>query len=127
MHRLAAAFAIGSLPFVTSAPTRAYDAPAEPESSASYTCHLGEHRVGVTLDVHGMTMTVDEERWYGARPVGRDTLTGPALRYEDDTAVAYEMPTDLASGFYYLWFPRQSSDVLFAYCWGCIPYVCTAR
>jgi hypothetical protein len=118
---------MGSLLILAWAPARADDASAPPESSSSYTCHLGRHWVGVTLDAQRMNMTVDEELWYGGNPIGRDTRTGPALRYEDTTAVAYEMPTDLASGFYYLWFPRQSSEVLFAYCWGCAPYVCSAR
>jgi hypothetical protein len=94
----------------------------EPVSGA-YTCHLGSHWVGVTLDTGARTMAVDEERWWGAAVVGRNKLEGTALRYEDEGWTAYELPMDYGTA-YYLWFPKHFDQVAFTFCWDCAPYVC---
>jgi hypothetical protein len=101
------------------------DAPSSPDAT-SYTCTLGDHWVGVTLDSAAMTMSVNEEQWYGSRVIGRVTVTGPVYRYAYTDAVTYEMPDDSNGGsFDYLWLPETSQfPTTFQFCWGCRPYVC---
>jgi len=97
---------------------------AREPSSGSFRCHLRGHWVGVTLDVQAMTMAIDEERWYGAEIVGRDTRKGPATRYEDEHVITYEMNTDAYAYGDYLWFPKDRNEVAFTFCWDCEPYIC---
>jgi hypothetical protein len=97
-----------------------------PTTEQTYRCTLGDHWVGVTITPATMTMSVDQERWYGEFVVGRNLVNGRAQRYEDENIVVFEMPSDTSSnGFNYLLFPKLFDQVMFQFCWGCMPYICS--